>query len=117
MGRQLEQADAEALLAAIRVLRDQGARRSHGRWPHARRNGFTEPGGRTGELVACDQTTSRCRKRGTGSVPSAGTTGNSPGPASESKPPMCAGSPLKGPDSLDNGLAMCSLHHKLFDLG
>jgi hypothetical protein len=31
--------------------------------------------------------------------------------------PCAAGSPLKGPDSLDNGLAMCSLHHKLFDLG
>lgn len=24
---------------------------------------------------------------------------------------------LDGPDSLDNGLALCSLHHKLFDRG
>jgi putative restriction endonuclease len=24
---------------------------------------------------------------------------------------------FNGPDSLDNGLALCSLHHKLFDLG
>ena len=24
---------------------------------------------------------------------------------------------FSGPDSLDNGLALCSLHHKLFDLG
>ncbi|HEY8642404.1 MAG TPA: HNH endonuclease [Candidatus Dormibacteraeota bacterium] len=44
---------------------------------------------------------------------------SSPSSASEHRhdqPKRLCGTPC-GPDELDNGLALCALHHKLFDLG
>jgi len=58
-----------------------------------------------------------CCRPGTGSARSAGMTGSWLRPASASTRRTCGGLPSAAPDALDNGMALCVLHHKLFDLG
>jgi len=73
----------------------------------------------SGEFQRAPSASSGARRssaRGTVPAPSAVTTAHLAGRQSVSKPHIRWFN-LGGPDELDNGLALCSLHHKLLDRG